>query len=626
MNSTVISTQKFIFVFFFTFVLHLTNSYAQGTLLSFADIDIASLKEDAINRFELASKSPYNDGSPVIVEVGDLPSLQKEGNLYITLPGFDETTYLFNAERVEFKENGDYDWIGVLKADTTFCDGYGRVYISRKEGRTFGHLQIEGNTYELEYLGQNLSTLIKINKEALNAKAEHPEIEPEKRGKPPVFKQGTFRGASCDVRILVLYNTEAETLLPNVGDEIHTAFVQFKDILLNSNVQNTDLKPVLAGVEKVNFITTNNPGIDITVLAGDATVLGLRTKFDADLVVLITNNTYTGAFGVASLMAPSPTAAFAIVEGGASALVGRYTFTHELGHLFGCDHNVFVPTPGINHGWGFSTGRRICFNKRDRYTVMAVPIKLLPQRVPHFSNPKVLFQGECTGKVDVADNAQVLRDNGCKVATHFNSTFEPFIGYITGPTQVVVDKPFFLETTLTGGDPTITPSITYSWAHSTDGFNYTSLPNTTQSIGFLAPNIAYKNLYFRVIITITTLVGTETLMAFHTVQTIPAPSNTDFIKANPSTSVVNEDNTLSISPIPANDDLAVHFYNTDIEMINMVVTDITGKVMSYQNNIPSFVGKNQRTISVASLPDGIYFIQLLGTNNFKASKSFVVHH
>ncbi|MEY4905973.1 MAG: Secretion system C-terminal sorting domain [Bacteroidota bacterium] len=187
-----------------------------------------------------------------------------------------------------------------------------------------------------------------------------------------------------------------------------------------------------------------------------------------------------------------------------------------------------------------------------------------------------------------------------------------------------MDKPFYLEAILTGGNPTAT--FTFSWAHSTDGFNYTSLTNTNQSIGFLAPNVPYQKLYFRVIMTATSATGTETVVAFHTVQTLPKPSNTDLIIANPSNSNVNEANNLIIYPIPVNDNLVIYFYNTDVEMVNMAVTDITGKLVYYTNNIHSFAGSNQSNISTSALPDGIYFLQMLGTSKFKASKSFVVHH
>jgi hypothetical protein len=45
----------------------------------------------------------------------------------------------------------------------------------------------------------------------------------------------------------------------------------------------------------------------------------------------------------------------------------------------------------------------------------------------------------------LADNARVLREQGCNVAQHFSTTVEPLVGYITGPSQVDMDKPFYLD-------------------------------------------------------------------------------------------------------------------------------------------------------------------------------------
>jgi len=86
----------------------------------------------------------------------------------------------------------------------------------------------------------------------------------------------------------------------------------------------------------------------------------------------------------------------------------KYTFTHELGHNFGCQHAV--GDEGIARGgtlFEYSYGWRWNGTNGTQYrSVMAYAPGAVVRR---FSNPDVSYQGRPSGRVDLEDNARSIR-------------------------------------------------------------------------------------------------------------------------------------------------------------------------------------------------------------------------
>merc|ERR1719383_1252425 len=95
-----------------------------------------------------------------------------------------------------------------------------------------------------------------------------------------------------------------------------------------------------------------------------------------------------------------------------SCAVGRFSFGHEIGHNFGCDHDA---GNGPNPYYSYGLGKHICM-KVDGYwctgvrTIMAYYAHGYRTRVNWWSNPDVKYQGLASG-TSGENNARVLREH-----------------------------------------------------------------------------------------------------------------------------------------------------------------------------------------------------------------------
>merc|ERR1712002_458421 len=95
-----------------------------------------------------------------------------------------------------------------------------------------------------------------------------------------------------------------------------------------------------------------------------------------------------------------------------SCAVGRFSFGHEIGHNFGCDHDA---GNGPNPYYSYGLGKHICM-KVDGYwctgvrTIMAYYAHGYRTRVNYWSNPDVKYQGLASG-TSGENNARVLREH-----------------------------------------------------------------------------------------------------------------------------------------------------------------------------------------------------------------------
>jgi len=95
-----------------------------------------------------------------------------------------------------------------------------------------------------------------------------------------------------------------------------------------------------------------------------------------------------------------------------SCAVGRFSFGHEIGHNFGCDHDA---GNGPNPYYSYGLGKHICM-KVDGYwctgvrTIMAYYAHGYRTRVNYWSNPDVKYQGVASG-TSGENNARVLREH-----------------------------------------------------------------------------------------------------------------------------------------------------------------------------------------------------------------------
>jgi len=82
---------------------------------------------------------------------------------------------------------------------------------------------------------------------------------------------------------------------------------------------------------------------------------------------------------------------------------------------------------------------------------------------------------------------------------------------------------------------------------------------------------------------------------------------------------------VALYPNPTADNTTLIIDNYNVESINVLVYDITGKlVMSPIQNQTLLVGKNKFTINTSDLNNGIYFVTLI-TNKGKETVKLIVN-
>ncbi len=158
---------------------------------------------------------------------------------------------------------------------------------------------------------------------------------------------------------------------------------------------------------------------DLISVSNSATAQNLMNNRRADIVVLLTNNNYTGTisiqngggtgtiFGISNSLDPFSTNKFCIVQV-ANIDPSRYTLAHEIGHQFGCQHSSQANGVTCPFGLNMTNGRN---------TIMAnnAPDN---SRIPNFSNPNVFFGGVATGTAGTRNNAQQIRAAFCESANN----------------------------------------------------------------------------------------------------------------------------------------------------------------------------------------------------------------
>lgn len=234
-------------------------------------------------------------------------------------------------------------------------------------------------------------------------------------------------GGPAKIDLLMVY-TAGAAQGRNINNLIATVVQETNRSYNNSAIGNLDLR--LVHSQQVGFDPGDRlPDDDIDRLKNDPQIQSLRNQYDADVVILLTEDVYfdpetfgniTGA--VDEILAEAPEA-YGVVEA-VWADMPAYTFAHEVGHVQGGQHHpndINFNDPGYNpegdylpNSFGHRFSDRDCnpwpLCDRDYYaTVMAYPFDRdrTFMNIEHFSNPDERFDSQRTG-TNARNNASAL--------------------------------------------------------------------------------------------------------------------------------------------------------------------------------------------------------------------------
>ena len=118
----------------------------------------------------------------------------------------------------------------------------------------------------------------------------------------------------------------------------------------------------------------------------------------------------------------------------------NYTLAHEIGHNLGCLHNREDATWTSEYDYGdFSFGKRWMVGNEGYRTVMSYDSSNFAynNRIPHFSNPNVSYEGVTTGNAGTEDNAKVLTLSAPYTANFRSSVVQ---GIVTSISSVSIQE------------------------------------------------------------------------------------------------------------------------------------------------------------------------------------------
>jgi hypothetical protein len=140
---------------------------------------------------------------------------------------------------------------------------------------------------------------------------------------------------------------------------------------------------------------------NLSWLRSNADIGKLRDKHGADLVAMLLETQSGCGTGYIN-------GAHSITK--RSCALGGRTFTHELGHNMGANHDrdQYESPSGYNYGY---------INRTSNWrTIMAYATNCSCPRINNFSNPNVFYNNATTGVANMQDNARMLRSKSLSVS------------------------------------------------------------------------------------------------------------------------------------------------------------------------------------------------------------------
>ena len=305
-----------------------------------------------------------------------------------------------------------------LSGSGKFYDGTGDFIFALHDGMVTARLGSNRFSYMVYPITGDLHMLINVNTTVFphdesdegyrdmiqKGENRNPEQQPAHYDKETGATIGAEQvmAGDCRIRVLVAYTDDVAL---NVADPIGFAqsCIQANNTAFSNSLVNFQVE--LACAYQTNYAESGNSATDKTAFRNTVDgqmdeVVDWRTYYDADLCHLLVNSLSNGCGEAWAVSVSAYADAFCVTD--RTCAVGNLTFPHELGHLYGARHDVFVDATNTPYAYGH--GKTVTGNYR---TVMAYSDACGASgctRVAYFSNPAVTYSGVSTGTSGSADN------------------------------------------------------------------------------------------------------------------------------------------------------------------------------------------------------------------------------
>jgi hypothetical protein len=615
-------------------------SKAQTGFLEISQTTVMDLTPDQLVLF-----NQYTSDTNVLwyslVDIGDLPTVQVNGELHIQHPQ-KACVAEFKAKWVEEFGQDSYYWYGEVPEpyDSTIlyseC-GEGTLNIIFDSTGYIGTLNIDEDHFRIESIGNGAHILITYHETSTGSFCGN-EVDSMDTGFTIDTHFEYINSAStrdinhCPVRVLFLYTN---TALVEWGSQDRLKKLALEGIMYtnqayrNSRVFNLSLQFV--GIEFLDWIEPNflNDAMDeLELMMSQGQVINdLRHQYYADLVFVYVVKSYGGAFGHVLTVDLDPEKAIALINAHDDKDPVRITFGHESAHLFGCRHkqNYSPPFPTFNRAhrywspgfWGPNSKKRLTLTHEGRDEQTGKNHELHRNAIQHYSNPDVNKHGKPTGE-EFRNNAHQLREQACNVAGFMPEPTQSLNLHITG------DKlgcPCDFVTLGAGYNVNEPGNYQFEWRTGSDGFNWGPVESSLPTFAVQLPCMPGQGVFVQL-----TLIPPSgpTVKTFTFVEAVPDPYPGAFCirgASNIDLSAVNFKGEFKIFPNPTKNLLNIEFSNLNDHFgsnkIELIVFNSIGQIVHNQS---APFAESLISIPISSWHPGAYWLSI----NHSSPQMFVV--
>jgi Metallo-peptidase family M12 len=394
---------------------------APGTL----GVHVLQAPDAALTAFLMTNEIAYNPSVPPELQTPDKQTPHKEqAPARVVLPISPTKTVTLERVRYSSDERG-CTWHGIV-AET----GESALLMRWNDGHITGLVGYKGRIYTVESLGGQLHAVVEMDPRQMppDHAAAKPTADPRADLRPdapakvaapaslPAVKpfsdaeRQALEAKKIVIDLMVLYTKRAaQHYVRDPADLLAMAVEQANDAFRNSGLGNISLR--LVHTQAVDYDESEGDHFEHLYRMVDgvgpfAEVHRLRDEKKADIVGLIVDD--PSGCGLSTRVAPDAEDAYFVVHHSCASIT--ISIAHEIGHILGARHDRAIDsneTP-FAYGHGHVNGKW-----RDIMSYRQSCDGCL--RIPFWSNPRVLYNGEPTG-TDAEDNARVILQQAERVS------------------------------------------------------------------------------------------------------------------------------------------------------------------------------------------------------------------
>jgi Metallo-peptidase family M12 len=324
------------------------------------------------------------------------------------------------------REDGSISWRGIVKetGERAALMVWGNAVLT-------GYFAYDGTIFAIENLGGGLHAFAELGRDKALPDHPAPAAARDSAPMPDLMDSAAPRSPPAEPRIAAFADKERQALeaktitidvmllyTPNVaaryvrdpGDLLAVAIDETNESFRNSGLGNISLR--LVHTQPLNYDGSMEDQFThlytmVDGIGAFKNVKKLRNEKRADVVGLIIDN--PNGCGLSTRVGPESDEAFFVVHH--ACVTVSMSMAHEIGHILGIRHDRFADSSDmpIAYGHGYVNGTKW----RD---IMSYNVGCggCP-RIPFWSNPRVIYNGEPTGTA-AADSARVLLENAERIS------------------------------------------------------------------------------------------------------------------------------------------------------------------------------------------------------------------